>query len=241
VLANVVLRSGANKGQRIPIRVPIVNVGRADYNDVVLADESVSTTHAKIQRREGVWVLVDLDSTNGTFVDGERVSGETPLAPGALLRFGDVQAMFEPTDDTVDAAKGSSTKLMGAIKLDTAPKPGATPGPPASPPQAPPAAAQPAPAPPPPPAPPLSPAPAPPAARPQAAPAPPSPKAPAAPSVAPRPQPQPPAARRPAARPPQRPEPSETPKWIIPAVVIVILAVVIVILAVAALAFVLTR
>lgn len=129
VLANVLVRSGPLKGQRLPIRVPIVNVGRADYNDVVLQDDSVSTTHAKLQRREGVWVLVDLESTNGTFVDGEKVQGETPLAPGALIRFGDVQSMWEPIDDTVDAAKGASTKVMGAIK---APPPKATP-PPAAP------------------------------------------------------------------------------------------------------------
>jgi pSer/pThr/pTyr-binding forkhead associated (FHA) protein len=117
VLANLLVRSGALKGQRLSIRVPIVNVGRAEYNDLVLPDESVSTTHAKLQRREGVWVLVDLDSTNGCFVDAERVQGETPLAPGALIRLGDVQVLFEPTDDAVDAAKGSSTKLMSAVKL----------------------------------------------------------------------------------------------------------------------------
>ncbi len=117
VLANLVVRSGALKGRRLAIRVPIVNVGRAEYNDLVLPDESVSTTHAKLQRREGVWVLVDLDSTNGCFVDAERVQGEMPLAPGALIRFGEVQVLFEPTDDSVDVAKGSSTKLMSAIKL----------------------------------------------------------------------------------------------------------------------------
>jgi pSer/pThr/pTyr-binding forkhead associated (FHA) protein len=117
VLANLVVRSGALKGQRLPIRVPIVNLGRAEYNDIVLPDDSVSTSHAKLQRREGVWVLVDLESTNGSFVDAERVRGETPLAPGALLRLGDVQLLFEPTDDTVDAAKGSSTKMMSAIRI----------------------------------------------------------------------------------------------------------------------------
>jgi pSer/pThr/pTyr-binding forkhead associated (FHA) protein len=117
VMANLVVRSGARKGQRLPIRVPIVNVGRAEYNDVVLPDDSVSTSHAKLQRREGVWVLVDLDSTNGSFVDAERVQGEMPLAPGALIRFGEVQVLFEPTDDTVDAAKGSSTKMMSAIRI----------------------------------------------------------------------------------------------------------------------------
>jgi pSer/pThr/pTyr-binding forkhead associated (FHA) protein len=117
-------RGDPYKGQRFPIRVPVVNVGRADYNDIVLADESVSTVHAKLQRREGVWVLVDLDSTNGTFVDGERVNGEAPIAPGALLRFGGIGMMFESTDDTVDPAKGSSTKMLQAIKIPPPQPPG---------------------------------------------------------------------------------------------------------------------
>jgi len=113
-----VVRSGALKGQRVPIRTPIVNIGRADYNDVHLPEESVSTSHAKLQRREGIWVLVDLDSTNGTFVDGERVQGEAALAPGALVRFGDVQVLFEPTsaDDALGVAKGGGTKVMEAMK-----------------------------------------------------------------------------------------------------------------------------
>src|SRR5439155_1231153 len=75
-------------------------------------DPSVSTTHAKLQRREGVWVIVDLESTNGTFVDGERVKGESPLAPGALLRFGDVQLVFEPSDDALGMTKGGGTQVM---------------------------------------------------------------------------------------------------------------------------------
>jgi pSer/pThr/pTyr-binding forkhead associated (FHA) protein len=115
-MANLVVRTGVLKGRRFPIRVPIVNVGRAEYNDIVLPDDSVSTTHAKLQRREGIWVVVDLDSTNGTLVDGERISGEAPLAPGAFVRFGEVQTIFEPTDDTIDPRKGSSTRLMGAIR-----------------------------------------------------------------------------------------------------------------------------
>ena len=115
-------RADRYKGQRFPIRVPVVNVGRADYNDIVLNDDSVSTVHAKLQRREGVWVVVDLDSTNGTFVDGEKVSGEAPIVPGALLRFGGIGMMFESTDDTIDAAKGSSTKMIQAFKIP--PKPG---------------------------------------------------------------------------------------------------------------------
>ncbi len=104
------------KGQRLAIRVPVVNVGRADYNDLVLPDDSVSTVHAKFQRREGIWVLVDLDSTNGTFVDGERVEQDVPLAPGALVRFGEVRGFFGPADQD-EPEKGGSTKLISAIKI----------------------------------------------------------------------------------------------------------------------------
>jgi len=122
VLANLIVRSGVLKGKKFPIRVPVVNIGRAEYNDIPLVDDSVSTTHAKIQRREGIWTLVDLESTNGTLVDGEPVQGEAPLAPGAFVRFGDVQTVFEPTDDTIDAPKGSSTRMISAFKLpDTKP------------------------------------------------------------------------------------------------------------------------
>jgi pSer/pThr/pTyr-binding forkhead associated (FHA) protein len=104
-----------------------VNIGRADYNDLVLPDESVSTTHAKLQRREGVWVLVDLDSTNGTFVDGDQVKGETPLAPGATVRFGEIGLVFEPTDDAAAVAKGGSTRMMEVMTMEPAPKPKAQP------------------------------------------------------------------------------------------------------------------
>src|SRR5881398_1103440 len=111
-LASFLVRSGGLAGQRLSVKTPVVNIGRADYNDLVVPDPSVSTTHAKLQRREGVWVLVDLDSTNGTFVDGEQVKGEAPLAPGATVRLGDVQLVFEPSDDALSIAKGGGTQML---------------------------------------------------------------------------------------------------------------------------------
>jgi pSer/pThr/pTyr-binding forkhead associated (FHA) protein len=134
VLANFLARSGALKGQRLVVKTPVANIGRADYNDLVIPDESVSTTHAKLQRREGVWVLVDLDSTNGTFVDGDRVKGESPLGPGVTVRFGDISLLFDPTDDSAGVAKGGGTRMMEVMKPPAAaPKPAAPPAPPAPP------------------------------------------------------------------------------------------------------------
>jgi len=122
-LAKFLVRSGQHKGQRLYVKVPIVNIGRADYNDMQIPDDSVSSQHAKLTRREGVWVLSDLGSTNGTLVDGERIAEDTPLAPGAFVRFGDVQLVFEPTDDDADMNAPKATRTISAVKLQDLNKP----------------------------------------------------------------------------------------------------------------------
>jgi pSer/pThr/pTyr-binding forkhead associated (FHA) protein len=126
-LASFLFRSGELKGKRLPIKVPVVNIGRGDYNDVVISDPSVSTMHAKLQRREAIWILTDLGSTNGTFVEGERLTGEMPLSPGTTLKFGDVSALFEPLDETVPAARTNRTRMVERIEVKP---PKAAPSPP---------------------------------------------------------------------------------------------------------------
>ena len=126
-LASFLFRTGDLKGKRLPIKVPVVNIGRGDYNDVVIADPSVSTMHAKLQRREAIWILTDLGSTNGTFVEGERLTGEMPLSPGTTLKFGDVSALFEPLDESVPARKTGQTRMMERVE---APPPKPAPAPP---------------------------------------------------------------------------------------------------------------
>jgi pSer/pThr/pTyr-binding forkhead associated (FHA) protein len=115
-LASFLFRSGELKGRRLPIKVPVVNIGRGEFNDVVIADPSVSTMHAKLQRRDTIWILTDLGSTNGTFVEGERLSGEAALSPGTTLKFGDVAALFEPLDESLAPARPASTQMMPRIE-----------------------------------------------------------------------------------------------------------------------------
>ena len=102
------------KGRRLAVKVPVVNIGRADFNDVVISDPSVSTSHAKLQRRDDVWILSDLGSTNGTFVEGERVSGEVALGPGTTVKFGEVAVLFEPFDDAAPVRRSSGTQVVSA-------------------------------------------------------------------------------------------------------------------------------
>jgi pSer/pThr/pTyr-binding forkhead associated (FHA) protein len=114
-LASLLVRSGALKGRRLPVKVPVVNIGRAEFNDVVIADASVSTSHAKLQRRDDIWMLTDLGSTNGTFVEGERLSGEVALGPGTTVKFGEVAVLFEPLDETVPIRRSSGTQVLSAV------------------------------------------------------------------------------------------------------------------------------
>ena len=89
-----VVSEGALQGTRIRIERPVARVGRAPDNDVRLREPSVSNAHATLTRRVTGWVLFDLDSTNGTFVNGERVTGERRLESGCELRFGNVRVVF---------------------------------------------------------------------------------------------------------------------------------------------------
>ncbi len=73
-----------------------LTIGRGGQNAIVLAgDEFASAQHARVEaRREGVWVH-DLGSTNGTFVNGERIVGARRLAPGDVLRVGATDLRLE--------------------------------------------------------------------------------------------------------------------------------------------------
>jgi pSer/pThr/pTyr-binding forkhead associated (FHA) protein len=125
-IASLLVRSGTLKGKRLTIRVPVVNIGRADYNDLVVPEASVSATHAKLQRRDGIWVLTDLGSTNGTFVDGERISEETALGPGATIKFGEVTTLFESTDEITGIQPRMGTRMMEGLP-ESEPRPSARP------------------------------------------------------------------------------------------------------------------
>ena len=97
-LAMLLVKKGKRKGERLPVQTPVANIGRGEYNDVALPDASISADHAKLKLKEGVWVLTDLGSTNGSRVDGQPVRGDLALSPGAEIALGEVLLLFEPRD-----------------------------------------------------------------------------------------------------------------------------------------------
>jgi hypothetical protein len=93
----VVQRSPSlEEGDEFPVNSAPVTVGRGGQNDLVLAgDEFASARHARIEARgDGVWIQ-DLDSTNGTYVNGSRVAGAQRLDAGDVLRVGETDLVLE--------------------------------------------------------------------------------------------------------------------------------------------------
>lgn len=116
VLATLeLLDVGPTQGTRQPLRMPVVQVGRGPQNDVQLPDESVSDVHARLHRRADGWYLVDLDSTNGSFVDGERVRGEQRLDGSPELRFGSALLRFSPAGAEPRRAGAETPTSRGGV------------------------------------------------------------------------------------------------------------------------------
>lgn len=82
-----------------------LTIGRVAENDVQLDETSVSSRHAELLEQDGAVVLRDLGSTNGTFLNGARVTGEQPLQAGDVIFFGGVRSVFmEPPGEGASAA-----------------------------------------------------------------------------------------------------------------------------------------
>ena len=73
-------------------------LGRATDNHLVLLDTYVSSYHARLDRRDGEWWLTDLDSRNGTLLNGVPITKSVPLADGDVIGVGQVELKLEIED-----------------------------------------------------------------------------------------------------------------------------------------------
>ena len=99
--------SGLLNGTTFEIRSHLTHIGRGAHNEIVLADDSVSDSHAKLQLRDDGWYVVDMGSTNGTYVGGRRILGEALLQGAPDLRVGGIKFIFRPTQSGAGLAAGS--------------------------------------------------------------------------------------------------------------------------------------
>jgi hypothetical protein len=89
----LVVTKGDKTGTEIALAGRQLTIGRAGDSDLIVDDEYASTHHAKLVFINGAWLIQDLDSTNGTFLDGQKVSTPVAVAINAQVRVG--QTTFE--------------------------------------------------------------------------------------------------------------------------------------------------
>lgn len=86
--SHLIVTEGGLKGTRIGLTDQPVLIGRANDSTLVLTDDYVSTRHARISRQDGLWIVEDLGSTNGTYLGQHKLEGPVPIQPGVPLRIG---------------------------------------------------------------------------------------------------------------------------------------------------------
>ena len=111
-----VIAEGPLKGLKFELHSALTNIGRGDHNDIAIKDESISDSHAKLQKRADGWFVVDQESTNGTYVGGRRVQGEVRVEGAPDLRFGGIKMTFRPA--AVPIAEGGGTKAIAAVNVE---------------------------------------------------------------------------------------------------------------------------
>ncbi len=84
----LVVTAGPLVGTKITLGDQPILIGRADDSTLVLTDDFASSRHARVTNRGGQWYVEDLGSTNGTYLDQQRVQGPLPVNPGQSIRIG---------------------------------------------------------------------------------------------------------------------------------------------------------
>jgi len=84
----LIVTAGALKGTQLDLDTQQITLGRANDATLVLNDDYASTRHARIFPQDGQWIVEDLGSTNGTYLDRQKVTRPTPVPLGVPIRIG---------------------------------------------------------------------------------------------------------------------------------------------------------
>ena len=109
-MAKLVVLSAGMTGRTQELKVEKTTIGRVEDNTFQIAEPSVSSHHCEVLLRENDVVVRDLNSTNGTFINGEKVT-ESAIKPGQILRLGQIEMRLE-TDAPGAPAKKQIDQTM---------------------------------------------------------------------------------------------------------------------------------
>lgn len=87
-VSRIVITSGPKAGLELPLGSEPLTIGRSSESGLVIRDDYTSSHHARLVLWGNQWMIQDLDSTNGTWHDGERVASPVPVVVGAPIKVG---------------------------------------------------------------------------------------------------------------------------------------------------------
>lgn len=122
----LIVRRGPQPNQVYELNKGIITIGRDITNDIVINDPEVSRHHARLTQTGAGYTLEDLGSTNGTFVNGQRLTGARPLANGDMVGMGEtVTLAYEAMSPVayVDPRRASTMVSPAQQNMDYAPAP----------------------------------------------------------------------------------------------------------------------
>lgn len=106
--------TGTDTSTKETFEKPIIRIGADPLCDLVMVDRTVSSRHAEIRRRGDVFELIDLDSTNGTFVGGERTK-TVEIDSGTIFQVGRSQILFTVTTEQISVPVTARTRYGNII------------------------------------------------------------------------------------------------------------------------------
>jgi pSer/pThr/pTyr-binding forkhead associated (FHA) protein len=116
-MAKLVVLSEGLTGKSYELKVDKTTIGRMEDNSFQISEPSVSSHHCEVLLRGKDVVVKDLNSTNGTFINGEKVA-ESPLKPGQILRLGQVEMRLETGEGLPSSKKRlDQTRVIEGVKL----------------------------------------------------------------------------------------------------------------------------
>ena len=105
---------GEDKGKKMVLNKPSTKLGKREGNDFLLSDKTVSRNHLEIEYTSDSFLLRDLNSTNGTYLNGNRVK-EAYLAPGDVIKLGNTSIEFQAFSETVKIEPSSQESFGGMV------------------------------------------------------------------------------------------------------------------------------
>ena len=121
-MARLIILSEAQMGRSHELTMEKTTIGRVEDNSFQIPEASVSSHHAEVVLRPNDILVRDLNSTNGTFINGQQVTGEAPLKPGQILRLGQIELSLEmPGAGTAGAPPKAAAPAASAPPRPTPP------------------------------------------------------------------------------------------------------------------------